>query len=505
MIDPIRFAKTLWPDVTFFREQQQVIRSVEENDETFVPAGNMLGKDFVAGYIALYFFLTRYPARVITTSVKDDHLRVLWGEIGRFIQTCRFPLDVNSGGPLIINHRDIRRLVKGARCPISYLRGMVSERGEGMAGHHARHTLMIIDEASGVDDLVYTQGDTWSKRKLVIGNPNPCVNFFYKGVKGGDIQAGDNGHYHRKVIRIRAEDSPNYRYAAAQKGSGQTITHEEIVPGVISYRECLKRRALWDEIRQCIGLDGEFYEGAEVLLFPPDWLNRAERRKHSRVGECAMGVDSAMGGDNTSWAVADRSGLIYLHSEKTPDTNVIVGKTLALMRRYNVQPHNILFDAGGGGKPHADRLRAQGYKVRSIGFGESVLQEPKTGMTVISERKKLKEQKYVYKNRRAQLYGILRSLLEDGVFSLPKEILNRKRPDGGPSLREQLVPVPLWYDEEGRMYLPPKQRSSHLREKTDSKPTLVEIIGCSPDESDALVLAVFGLFHRPAKAVAGSI
>lgn len=189
MVDPLRFADELWPHVAFYREQRAIIYSVVNNDETFVPAGNMLGKDFVAAFVALWFFLAHREARVITTSVKDDHLRVLWGEIGRFLQTARYPLDAQRGGPLVVGHRDIRKVLNGKECKISYLRGMVSERGEGMAGHHAADTLLVIDEASGVSDVVYTQGDTWAKRKLVIGNPNDCQNFFRKFVQAGDVVA----------------------------------------------------------------------------------------------------------------------------------------------------------------------------------------------------------------------------------------------------------------------------------------------------------------------------
>ena len=43
-IDPIRFAKFAWPDVVFYKEQVDIIYSVVENDETYVPAGNMLGR-----------------------------------------------------------------------------------------------------------------------------------------------------------------------------------------------------------------------------------------------------------------------------------------------------------------------------------------------------------------------------------------------------------------------------------------------------------------------------
>lgn len=187
--DPFCFCAYYWPHVNFYDKQIEVIESVRDNDETFVPAGNMLGKDFVAGFIALWYFLVHDECRVVTTSVKDDHLRVLWGEIGRYIQTARIPLTRDKGGPLIVNHRDIRKLRGGVECKISYLRGMVSERGEGMAGHHAEANLGIIDEASGVDDLVYTQMGTWAKRILAFGNPNPCDNFFRKLIREGDVLA----------------------------------------------------------------------------------------------------------------------------------------------------------------------------------------------------------------------------------------------------------------------------------------------------------------------------
>lgn len=179
----------LWPDVSFYDRQWEIVESVERNDETYVPAGNMLGKDFVTGFICVAEILRHPVVRVVTTSVKDDHLRVLWGEINRFIATSRYPLRVEDGGPLIVNHRDVRKVVRGETCPISYLRGMVSAKGEGLAGHHAPHTLAVGDEASGLDDEAYQQFQGWAKRMLFIGNPNPCQNFFYKGVEAGDLLA----------------------------------------------------------------------------------------------------------------------------------------------------------------------------------------------------------------------------------------------------------------------------------------------------------------------------
>jgi hypothetical protein len=193
--DPIKLAKWIWPHVTFCDYQREIIYSVLENDETYVPAGNMLGKDFTAGFIALYFFLTRTPCRVITTSADYSQLEsVLWGEMRRWIQTAKYSLDANKGGPLIINHLHIRKQYQGKTCGLSYLLGRVAAKGEGMLGHHIAdvgdgipRTLFIADEASGVEDIAYERADTWAKRKLIIGNPYPCSNFFYRGVTEGDL------------------------------------------------------------------------------------------------------------------------------------------------------------------------------------------------------------------------------------------------------------------------------------------------------------------------------
>lgn len=188
--NPMALAYELWPHYRLYDRQQEIVRSVRDNRETFVTAGNQLGKDFVAGYIALSNFITAkkfgITCRIITTSVVDKHLSVLWGEIGRFATTSKIGLTQALGGPLIYNHRDIRWEWNGKRDEISYLRGMVCKEPEGMAGHHADWTIAMIDEASGVENPVYDQVRTWAKRLLVFGNPLPTNNFFKQCVKGGD-------------------------------------------------------------------------------------------------------------------------------------------------------------------------------------------------------------------------------------------------------------------------------------------------------------------------------
>lgn len=69
-----------------------------------------------------------------------------------------------------------------------------------------------------------------------------------------------------------------------------------------------------------------------------------------------------------------------------------------------------------------------------------------------------------------------------------------------PNLRSQLAPIPLTLDGEGRIILPPKNK----RTATDKQPCLIDIIGHSPDEADALALATFAMNGRPARKEVGA-
>lgn len=503
-IDPLVFIETFWPDVRLYDKQREVIYSVWNNDETYCPAGNQLGKDYVSGLIALVFFLTRPQARVVTSSVDEGQLgKVLWGEIHNFIQTSKYAL------PLKVGHMEIGKLINGELDPKSYIIGRVARVDEGLLGHHLPKwhdylptTLMIYDEASGVRDEFKPKTDTWAHRTLVIGNPFPCTNFFFQASKKGDIpDPYKEGRYYVRVVKIKASDSPNVRWAEAEIAQGLPPSHKVLLPGVKSYADYRKHRQIWDNIRQCISLDAEFYEGAELLLYPPDWLNRAEeiarKQKNMPRKARAMGVDPGEGAANTCWSIVDEYGLIRLISMKTPNTTIIADKTIALIKEYGLSAENVGFDRGGGGKEHADRLRSKGYDVRTIAFGEpatSVDRLQRLKYVTIDDKRHDLEGRYTFKNRRAEMYGLLRQAIDPdlgGSFGIPEEYSE---------LRRQMSMMPLMYDAEGRIMLPPKNKTS-----VDSKVlTITEMLGCSPDETDSLVLANFVMISPQTGMIAGA-
>ena len=510
-IDPLALKDLCWPDIYFYDKQREIVYSVVDNVETIAPAGNALGKDFIAGFIALWFFISRPQARVVTTSVKADQLfDVLWAEIRRFIDTSRCQL------PIQYNHMLIRKVRKdGTFDPVSSLVGQVVNQGESLLGRHLARgpnglptTLAIFDEASGIRTTTYDSSTTWSHRRLIIGNPFPCENFFKKHTKAGDLPDPSRpGKFIRKIIKIKAVDSPNVRLALAEKAAGKVPSGKELVPGVKDWYMYEQHRMVWDKQMQSVGLDAEFYEGEDIMMFPPDWLNIAEeyaremeRAKGVLRRGVSMGVDTAQGGDNTVWAIGDHQGLIYLRSKKTPDTSVIPGETIALMNEFGISPDRVMFDLGGGGKEHVDALRKQKFKVNGVGFGESATDmRVMRRMKTTAERTDTREERYTYFNRRAELYGRLRLALTPKKDPVTNIITSFGIPSEYTELRRQLSLFPIRYDSEGRLKLPPKNK----RAPGSEEETLVDIIGNSPDEADAVALMNYGLIKKSLAATAG--
>ena len=80
--DPLKFVAICWPDLKLYDRQREILLSARDNLETFVHASNEMGKDFIAAITAVWFFASRQPARVITSSSSQTQLEsILWSEI----------------------------------------------------------------------------------------------------------------------------------------------------------------------------------------------------------------------------------------------------------------------------------------------------------------------------------------------------------------------------------------------------------------------------------------
>lgn len=522
--DPVAFQVACWPQIRLYDKQRDVLESVRDNVTTLVHAANEVGKDFIASIVAVWFFASRSPCRVVTSSSGETQLKsILWSEIRERVNTSRLDLGFQMGS------LQIKRVVDrqtGQTEDLSYVIGHVTKSVENFHGHHLDHdiprVLMIGDEASGIKDEFAEAAESWYHRALYIGNPMNTLNFFYRDCKAGDMEdpAGE-AKLLRKVIHIDGEDSPNVKVARAiLKKTGAKDFQElgiqppNVIPGVLSYNEYIRREQKWDKRKRHIRLRGLFYEGEESMLFPCEWLDKAEERyrilcpngyeqSHHTRSAMAMGVDCGAGRDLSCWTIIDRLGVLYQYAAPTPNTAEIYKITANLMREYGVKAERVMFDAGGGGKQIVDYMRDTDRRLyrnlRSVAFGATATPPPQRKVHGRSEHIDAKEEQWTYKNKRAEMHGMLRTWLdinlnpEESIFSIPEELYQ---------LREELACLPMWFDE-GKMYLPPKDTKPDKKENPDEI-TIKKILGRSPDRADSLVLAVYALGTK-AKRVVGAL
>lgn len=509
LVDPLKLIKLCWPGVTLYREQKEILYSVEENPETVVPAANQLGKDFTAALVVLVFFLRRTSARVVTTSVDQPQLeQVLWGEIANFIATSEYKL------PLKINHLSIKRVDKfGNEDPKGYLIGRTAANQAGLQGHHLARgpggsptTMAVYDEASGIHPDMFQATAAWRHTMLIIGNCFPCRNYFYQSAKEGNlVDPTDRKKLIRNVIQIKAEHSPNVRYAKKEIELGHKPSNKELIPGVVSYRDLIIRRATWNEMAQTIGLDAEFYEGADVKLYPEERIQASALRYETNKdnGAVSIGVDPAAGGDNTAFAVASETKLIKLESKKTPNTMDIVYKTIDLISTYGVPAEKVGIDAGGGGIQIAHQLRAKGYRVRTVNFGGSFKLQKRAGVAPVRIRNEAEEKMQAYRNKRAFMYHLLSMRLDENsgfeLFDISKEQFRYTSDFKSCTLSEQMDPVPFLIDNKGVIFMLSKAKKTQIPGQTnkDNEVTLTQLIGHSPDELESVLLALMVQYEKP--------
>lgn len=517
LTDPCKFTKMCWPDLTLYPKQREVLHSLRDNVQTFVHAGNELGKDFITGLAVVWFYASRTPCRVITSSAGETQLKsVLWGEMKQRIATSQVEFPWN------VTHLNIKQLdTQDKEVPLSYCLGHVTKSVENFQGHHLDHdiprVLGVFDEASGIPDEFYVAAESWAHRILVIGNPLRTTNFFFRICKAGNQKdpAAPKGSKKKliNVIHIGAEHSPNVQLGKelAAKGYEGEKGWPNIIPGVLSYTEYLRRKQQWDPIKQQQRLYGHFYEGSDALLYPPDWLDMAEEvyealfRKYSpNLGRnacqkrraVALGVDPGEGGtDPTCFTVVDQLGVIMQHEVNYRDTMRIAGMIQTYLREYSIPARMCCIDLGGGGKQIADRLAELNVNIRTVAFGGSAtsMKDQKPPKNRQKKKQENEDVSKAYKNRRCEMYGLLRDRLNPTInpqsFAIPEE-LNE--------LRTELACHPLWYDSNGTMCLPPKDRPPHVKHRESDEITIKKLLGHSPNRADSLVLANFAM-TKPAK------
>jgi hypothetical protein len=315
------------------------------------------------------------------------------------------------------------------------------ENSESFAGQHAATatSFYIFDEASGIADKIFEvrKGGLMTGEPMTFdfGNPTNNTGAFYENCLGNQA--------HRYSVRmIDARD-----VAITNKGEQQKMIDDY---GIDS--DIVKVRVLGQF--PAMG-STQFISTADVVAaglreLPPTDYNAALviGVDVARFGDDETVIKARHGVDARTWPADRYNGL---------DTVQVTGKVVEKYRFFvnlGLRPAAIFVDGGGIGGGVVDQLRALGYPVIEVGFGN----KPTDG------------EKYRFKSD--EMWGRMRDALA-GRLCLPK-------PAGagseGADLKDQLTQRLFGYTKSGQKI--------HLETKDELKKRGLS----SPDLGDALAL-----------------
>lgn len=173
MLDPVWKAKNLF-GFHPWSKQAEILQSVRKNKRTAVRSSHGIGKTAIAACVVLDF-MTEGPCRVITTAPTWSQVeQLLWREIaqrhsniqGGFGTLYKTMLEVDKNWVAM---------------------GLSTDTPERFQGHHHDRLLLVVDEASGVDEAIYEASMGYltaeGARVLLIGNPTRTAGTFYRAFK----------------------------------------------------------------------------------------------------------------------------------------------------------------------------------------------------------------------------------------------------------------------------------------------------------------------------------
>lgn len=177
-------------------EQQLKLLSIfgtPEHKKITIRSGHGTGKDTSASWCILQFFMTRPDAKVVCTAPTGRQLSdILWSELSKWIRASNFADDVVIQKDKIF-HKDNPKgwWIRAVSCRAKATK---EEQSEAIAGFHGKHLLIVIDEASGIPEPVFTplEGALTQEDNhvLLIGNMTKSNGYFY------------DTHYHPEISKL---------------------------------------------------------------------------------------------------------------------------------------------------------------------------------------------------------------------------------------------------------------------------------------------------------------
>jgi hypothetical protein len=413
-----------------------------------VASGHGIGKTTLVTWIILWFISTRpNPQIVVTANTVTQLTTKTWRELAKWLRLAR------NGNWFQWSAQKLA--AKWA--PETWFASAVpwsKERAEAFAGTHEEHVLVIFDEASAIEDVIWevaegamtTPGAMW----IAFGNPTRNTGRFrecwrrfvqrwftlkvdsrtakkasQKQIEAWREDYGEDSDFFR--VRVRGE-FPN-------AASGQFIAEDDVESAVRRFERALAAKR--------VRMGNQNVDPASVRL----WVDDVEDDDAPLI----LAVDVARFGDDDS-VVYLRRGQLGLMAGRWNGLSTDQLTAIVAGQIDELQPDAVFVDAVGIGAGVVDQLRALGYEVIEVN----------AGLKALDER--------VYFNRRIEMWDATRRWLRKGGMIEPDQ-----------RLRQGLTAPEYGFSGRGQQM--------QLESKDDMKARGMS----SPDEADALAMT----FYQP--------
>lgn len=457
--DPVLFAREIL-GVEPWDRQLEILEAVRDYSRVAVASGHKIGKSHSAAIIALWYYSSFEDARVVMSSTTARQVdQILWRELQMMRARAGKCLACKEGDPNDHQPRPCPHsaLVEGeigmlARTGLKSddfreIVGFTAREAEAVAGISGRHLLYIVDEASGVPDVIFEaiEGNRAGGARIILfSNPTRTTGEFFEA-------------FHSKkdlyrTIQLSSEDTPNVR-------AGKMV-----IPGLAGPDWIAEKREEWGEDSPTykVRVKGEFALAEDGKIFSIHAIAEAEKRWHdtSTDGRLFIGLDPAGAsgtGDDTVAAVRRGMKLIELVAKRglSDEAHLAMIEALCAAHRIPRETPVVVLDREGPiGSSLYGLLRS--YLARHPGIFELV---------AVRSSDRATRQPLIYDRQRDALAASAEAWIRDGG-AIPEDA----------RFSAELHALEWIQSQSGRLKLTPK---TEIR----------KLLGRSPDRYDAFALA----------------
>lgn len=371
--DPGMFNSAILRRPRYWWRQEEMGRSVVSYRKTVVYSGNSIGKDYFIGGLVPWWLYTRPNSLVIVTGPSQTLLgTVTWKEIRKAINGAIFPMGAKISNGVKASPQTVRL------CPGWEALGFSTTSIERASGQHNRDLLVVVEEASGVEDELWDAiaGLKYS-RLIAIGNPIRSKGEFVRMIKQADDdkRQGIDPSIGVNAIRIPSTDSPDADKVKSEYGLADK-----------TWIEAESRRygkgSLW--VRSHI--EARIPEVDAENLIPEAWVDwsgspscsrryppldpRAGRRRVA----CDLG--EGVGRDSSAVLCRDDMGVLDFEGGNAMGLAEAAEVMARYKRKWGLDDRDLSYDRLGIGREMPNHLRKHGI-VDAIGYvGEGRPQDP---------------------------------------------------------------------------------------------------------------------------------